>query len=284
MEEKTMYSEFSSYCKCPFLWRNVFVNKNTVAKQLNYRDLVYKKDLSGVNTIGVEDQIIRADAVKQVIQELGDTFIFNGFEYRKLNFKPESLELKPSSDSEDVLVIPYPDIYDSSLGMAIVCTVITSTNIEPSNFNTLSHLQRIALNNNIKIIIRHIQTSALKMKKAETDEEFEARRAELIKKSKTGTSKAQKQMGETREEFFERYKKAITVNYFTELNNDNLVHKFEDAILTKLKCFFRDKKNPDFISFNDCYCKYCDINTKNGCPCLLGISSNTEQTGCVSVR
>ncbi len=51
-------------------------------------------------------------------------------------------------------------------------------------------------------------------KEGETDEQFEARKAALIAKSKTGTSKAQKQERETPEQFRERVLADITADSF----------------------------------------------------------------------
>lgn len=282
MGQKATFSEFSMYNKCPLLWKNVYINKNHVAKQANYRDFVYKKELSGVNTIGMEEQIIKADVIKLVLSEISDSFVLDGIEYRRLDTHEENLELQLNDGN--VITLPYPELYESSFGKYILYTCITSSSIDTIILNSLVRLQCKALNNeNIKVIIRHIQPSSLRMKKAETDEEFEARRTELIRKSKTGVSKAQKQLGETREEFSERYKKAITITYIKETSDVKIKESFDNALMMKLKCFFRDRENYDCISFNECYCKYCDINSKNGCPCITGVSSEIAQSGCILI-
>lgn len=59
-----------------------------------------------------------------------------------------------------------------------------------------------------------IQKPTIHMKKGETEEEFETRRAELLAKSKTGKTTAKRQMPETDEEFIERLNTAICAQNF----------------------------------------------------------------------
>lgn len=59
-----------------------------------------------------------------------------------------------------------------------------------------------------------IQKPGIRMKKGETDEEFAARRAALIAKSKTGTTRAVKQEPETEDEFEARMRGVVDDSYF----------------------------------------------------------------------
>lgn len=59
-----------------------------------------------------------------------------------------------------------------------------------------------------------LQKPMIKMKKGETEEEFQARRSVLIAKSKTGTSSAKRQEPESEEQFKDRLRQTITGDYF----------------------------------------------------------------------
>ena len=59
-----------------------------------------------------------------------------------------------------------------------------------------------------------IQKPTIRMKKGETEEEFQARRAALIAKSKTGTSSAKRQEPETEEAFEQRVRDSIDETFF----------------------------------------------------------------------
>lgn len=59
-----------------------------------------------------------------------------------------------------------------------------------------------------------LQKPLLKMRQGETDEEFEARRADLLAKSKTGKTTSKKKEAETAAEFRERLRAAITPDFF----------------------------------------------------------------------
>lgn len=60
-----------------------------------------------------------------------------------------------------------------------------------------------------KVLYDVLKKPTLKWKQAETEEEFKRRRAALIKKSKTGTSKAKRQLGESIEEYRQRCSEQI---------------------------------------------------------------------------
>lgn len=59
-----------------------------------------------------------------------------------------------------------------------------------------------------------LEKPSIRMKKGETDAEFEARRAELLAKSKTGKTTAKKKDAETASEFRERLRASITPESF----------------------------------------------------------------------
>lgn len=59
-----------------------------------------------------------------------------------------------------------------------------------------------------------IEKPGIKMSKGETEEEFEARKAALIAKSKTGTTKAQRKEAETPDEFMARCREKVNVRSF----------------------------------------------------------------------
>lgn len=59
-----------------------------------------------------------------------------------------------------------------------------------------------------------LEKPSIRMKQGETDEEFEARRAELLAKSKTGKTTAKKKEAETALEFRERLRASITPENF----------------------------------------------------------------------
>ena len=59
-----------------------------------------------------------------------------------------------------------------------------------------------------------IKKPAIRMKQGETEEEFEARKAELLKKSKTGKTTAKRQEAETPEAFLQRCREALTSDCF----------------------------------------------------------------------
>jgi len=269
----TFFSEFNTYNKCPLLWREIFVNKNSLSKQVNYHDFIYKTEITDEEKEKYGEHIIRAEAIKDFLTNTDNSqIILDGVVYKKINNKNNiTLNINENND----LCLPEPELFESSNEIIIIQTVVTSSTINEGNLNVLAHLQKLALakssdfnNSNIKFVIRHVQPASLKKKKPETDEEFEARKAELLKKSKTGTTKAQKQQGETNEEFYERYKKAIKIAYIKENDNYKLVCCFESAILNKLKQFFYTKENPETACFNNAYCKYCEYNTTDGCLCM----------------
>ena len=59
-----------------------------------------------------------------------------------------------------------------------------------------------------------LQKPSIRMKKGETEEEFQARRAALVAKSKTGTSSAKRQEPESEEAFKQRLRETIDGSYF----------------------------------------------------------------------
>lgn len=59
-----------------------------------------------------------------------------------------------------------------------------------------------------------LQKPSIRMKKGETEEEFQARRSALIAKSKTGTSSAKRQEPESEESFKQRLRETIDGSYF----------------------------------------------------------------------
>lgn len=59
-----------------------------------------------------------------------------------------------------------------------------------------------------------IEKPGIRWKQGETDEEFDARRAELIAKSKTGKSSAKKQEADTYDSFLARCNEAVTAGNF----------------------------------------------------------------------
>lgn len=71
-----------------------------------------------------------------------------------------------------------------------------------------------------------LEKPQIRMKKGETESEFEARRAELIAKSKTGKTTAQRKMPESAQEFGDRLREAIT-----ESNFHREIVKFDDETM-----------------------------------------------------
>ena len=274
----TSYYEFSLYNKCPLLWKTVFIDNKKLSKQISYHDFIYHTEddchfQEGVSP-SLDEQYIKANAIKHFLNiEKDKPILIDNIEYNKSELKEKELLLYVTKNN--YLSLPIPEIYENENTIYIVNNLITSTNYNEYNISLLPILQKSYLlftdkykNKDIKLLTRHIQPSALKMKKAETDEEFEARKAELLKKSKTGTSKAQKQLGESKEEFYERYLKAIKICYYKENYDNTFLANYVNAIINKLNCFFRDKENPEIISFNNTFCKYCDFNSSKGCPCF----------------
>jgi hypothetical protein len=301
MDTTISFSEFNAYCKCPLLWYNVYRNKNTVTKPINYKELAFKNNCNDINIDGMEDVCVKARAVRQyMINTDSDTiFVLGSTFVRDKNFL-EELKSKQFCLSDGIIkiLLPIPDVFvsqtDSNDRLILTTTITSSSGLYKQTPNILSHLQRQALiqiislqnlkqynNSTFRIAIKTIKTSSLKMKKAETDEEFEARRAELIKKSKTGTSKAQKQQGESFDEFFQRYSSAIT--HSIEFENESFLF-IEKVINNNLRCFYRDKDNSvDFLSFNPNYCCFCDYNNNGICKNILGESETTINNGYVAV-
>ena len=296
-EKRFSFSEFNAYNKCPLLWDNVYRKKNTVTKPISYRELAFKYKSMDINVVGYEDVYAKAMAIRQYMDEIkSDTIFVLGNLYVKDDSVMSLLENNKLSfiEGDTEMTLPIPEVYckkNNNKEKIILATIITSSSTSKPTQNTLAHFQRMALvdafNNlecdveakEVKIAIRIIKTASLKMKKAETDEEFEARRAELIKKSKTGTSKAQKQLGETPSEFFNRYKDAITHSFEME---DEYFLKSETQLINKLKCFVRDRTSDSPLAFNDYYCPYCDYNKGGVCKSMLGMS-DTDTTECGNV-
>ena len=75
-------------------------------------------------------------------------------------------------------------------------------------------------------IYNMIEKPGIRMRMGESEEEFAARRAALIAKSKTGTSTAKRQIAETEEEFCARLREAITAQNFRRE-----VVRFDDTVL-----------------------------------------------------
>lgn len=283
------FYEFNAYCKCPLLWDNVYRKKNTVTKPVSYKELAFKSNCDEINIEGSEDVCIKAKAIHQYMKDVENNtiFILGNFydkddevmsllEGKKLSFVCDELEM----------LLPIPEVFclkNDPKAKVILATVITSSSgFSKPTQNTIAHFQRMALadmfkNCNIKIAIRYIKTASLKMKKAETDEEFEARKAELLKKSKTGTTRAQKQLGETESEFFARYKEAITHSF--ELEDEYFLNT-DKMLINKVKCFIRDYDN-DLLAFNDHYCPFCDFNKGGLCRNMLGMSDTDLQSDSV---
>ena len=291
-KKKTIsFSEFNTYCKCPLLWRNVYVFGNKILRKITYKDLVYKKDVSNINTVGMEEAIIKAEAIKDFIGELNEEFDIDGIKYTRDCKYEDSLSQEDMLISENgiCLSLPKPVLYrDDSGTIVIVTTVITSSTFETALFDTLSNLQSIALEqnkneNNVRIVKRYIRTSNIKKKVAESDEEFEARKAELIKKSKTGISRATKHLGETREEFYSRYKGSICVEYQYETTVENQSEDYKKALIAKIKAFCRDLINPELACINSYYCRFCDVNSQDGCSCITCIPDMQIKNGTMIV-
>ena len=289
------FSEFNAYNKCPLLWDNVYRKKNTVTKPISYRELAFKYKSIDINFEGrPEDVYAKAKAIHQYMDEIkSDTISVLRDLYVKDDSFMSLLENNKLSFTEgDIeMTLPIPEVYckkNNNKEKIILTTIIISSSTSKPTQNTLAHFQRMALVDafnsldcdvDVKIAMRIIKTASLKMKKAETDEEFEARRAELIKKSKTGTSKAQKQLGETPSEFFTRYKAAITHSFEME---DEYFLKLETQLINKLKCFVRDRTSDSPLAFNDYYCPYCDYNKEGVCKSMLGMS-DTDTTACGNI-
>lgn len=277
------FSEFNAYNKCPMLWDNIYRKKNTVTRQISYKELAFKENCDGINVVGYEDVCIKANAIRQYMNEIKNNTIFvlgnfyvkdndvmSLLKEHKLMFVCDGIEMS----------LPIPEVFylkDNPNEKIILTTIITSSSgfYKPTQ-NTVAHFQRMALadlfkDSNIKIALRYIKTASLKMKKAETDEEFEARKAELLKKSKTGTTRAQKQLGETEDEFFARYKDAITNSFEFE---DEYFINTENVLINKFKCFVRDKNSNNVLAFNDYYCPFCDFNKGGVCKSMLGLSDD----------
>jgi len=105
-----------------------------------------------------------------------------------------------------------------------------------------------------------LQKPSIRMKKGESEEEFEARRAALIAKSKTGKSSAKQQIAETEAEFRERLKESITADNFrreiVKFQPEQLVQM--EAELWELAADMRTVKT---------YYKNTSSCTKYGSPC-----------------
>lgn len=295
MKQISFY-EFNAYCKCPLLWDNVYRKKNTVTKPISYKDLAFKSNCNEINIEGCEDVCIKAKAIHQYIKEIENetVFVLGNFYVKDNDVMLKLKEQKLSFVCGELeMALPVPDVFhlkDNPKEKIILATVITSSSgFNKPTQNTVAHFQRMALSDmfkdcNVKIAIRTIKTSSLKMKKAETDEEFEARKAELLKKSKTGTTRAQKQLGETESEFFARYKDAIT--YSIELEDEYFMNA-EPMLINKVKCFTRDYDNDGLLAFNDHYCPFCDFNKGGLCRNMLGMSDSdlaNDNVVCISAK
>lgn len=297
------FSEFSSYCKCPLLWDNVYRKKNKVTKPVTYKDLVYKENCESANIVGFEDVCAKAWAIRQYMNEMdSDTILVSGEVFIRDNELISMLKKEEFVYHCDDLemALPVPEVFYKKNDVKqkiILSTVITSSSgLYKQTPNTLAHFQRLLLQNmsnsgleslkgcSFNIAIRYIKTASLKMKKAETDEEFEARKAELLKKSKTGTTKAQKQVGESASDFFARYKAAITHSF--ELENE-LFLNVDRRLIDMLKRLNMDYDSNNPLPFNDHYCAMCEFNKCGICKNMLGQSdSDLESNGviCVSAK
>ncbi len=107
-------------------------------------------------------------------------------------------------------------VYDQNTGVYYILEHKTASQISEDylaklwmDFQSIIYAHMIEKTYNLPIagvIYNVIEKSKIKQSQGETEAEFEARRAELIAKSKTGKSSAKQKIAETDEEFAERLK------------------------------------------------------------------------------
>lgn len=109
-----------------------------------------------------------------------------------------------------------------------------------------------------------LEKPQIRMRKGETESEFEERRAELIAKSKTGKTTAQRKLPESAEEFTERLRGAITSeNYHREIVKfDEQTIKEHQAEIWQIADDIRRGalyKNTGSCANFGCACKYLNL-------------------------
>lgn len=266
------YREFKTYLTCPLLWSKIYLHHQSVNKFISYKDL-YNSDLEKVKqdiiagNLNVEtEQFLKAKAIQDYIKELNiDSYTIEGVEYKKdndfkLSFTEENKFLFKENNLEIILPIPIVFKNDRNEYLILNTKIISSNPMMKGGHDILVYLQKKALylitgQKDIPIINLEITSSSIKMKKKETDEEFEKRKLELLKKSKTGITKAKQQTGETDTEFYERYKNSLTHNIFNNKNNNILL---QNIISTNVYYFGKLT-----IPLHPQICKFCSYDICN---------------------
>lgn len=110
---------------------------------------------------------------------------------------------------------------------------------------------------------------AIRMKSGETDEEFEARKAELLAKSKTGKTSAKKREAETEEEFVTRLRESVNsgnfrreIVVFDKVKQDALKAEIWAVAhdIRSCRCFYKNTGNCNRYGI----CPYMDLCRANG--------------------
>ena len=259
------YNEFKTYLDCPHLWFKIYKQQQTIPKFISYKDL-YKSDLekikndmnNGYIAIDIE-QYLKALAIQNYIEELNiSSYTIDGCEYKKdYSFYENLVDNKFLFKENNIEIeLPIPNIFKNNKNEYLILNtkLISSNPLNNKGREILLYLQKKALSlitgqEKIIIVDLEIYTSSIKMKKKETEEEFEKRKYELLKKSKTGVTKAKQQLGETEDEFYERYKTSLKHNFIINKNNSLLTQSIISANI-----YYFGKIS---IPLNPNICKHC---------------------------
>ena len=282
MTTNISFSEFNTFSKCHLLWWTRFVKKENIETEKTYKDYFYNEDINVLDEEVPDDVKAKAIALKSYYKSLNlDEIFVGGSYYIKSNKTPtEDLTVKfYSSDIHEFVLVNVgkPIIYENKSDekqLLIVSKFISGSYLKTKTLipNSFVRLQRKALiekyrDVSVDIAYLVLMPSSIKMKKSETDEEFEERKQQLCKKSKSGISRAQKSLGETYEEFLERYKKGISHEIVFEKENE-YTKKIDTLLENKIADFMKAKSSNCMPTMNDTYCPFCDHNKPNGLGCV----------------